>query len=55
MFGLNQTLRIRVAGLEDNFPWPYGPQSCLENKEGALASLEPLSGPRSANAIKTFT
>ena len=55
VFGLNQTLRIRVAGLEDNFPWPYGPQSCLENKEGALASLEPLSGPRSANAIKTFT
>ena len=55
VFGLNQTLRIRVAGLEDNFPWSYGPQSCLENKEGALASLEPLFGRRSANAIKPFT
>ena len=48
VFGLNQTLRIRVAGLEDNFSWPYGPQSCLKNKEGALASPEPLSSPRSA-------
>ena len=49
MFGLIQTLRIRVAGLEDNFSWPYVPQSCLKNKEGAL------SGPRSANAIKPLT
>ena len=48
-FGLIQTLRIRVAGLEDNFSWPYVPQSCLKNKEGAL------SGPRSANAIKPLT
>ena len=55
VFGLNQTLRIRVAGLEDNFSWPYGPQSCLKNKEGALASPESLSGPRSANAIKSFS
>ena len=54
-FGLNQTLRIRVAGLEDNFSWPYGPHSCLKNKQGALASPEPLSGLRSANAIKPFT
>ena len=53
--GLNQTLRIRVAGLEDNFSWPYGPHSCLKNKQGALASPEPLSGLRSANAIKPFT
>ena len=53
--GLNQTLRIRVAGLEDNFSWPYGPHLCLKNKEGALASPEPLSGLRSANAIKPFT
>ena len=43
------------GSLEDNFSWPNGPQSCLENKEGALASEEPLSGPRSANAIKPFT
>ena len=49
VFGLIQTLRIRVAGLEDNFSWPYVPQSCLKNKEGAL------SGPRSANAIKPLT
>ena len=55
VFGLNQTLRIRAAGLEDNFPWPYRPQSRLKNKEGALASPEPLSGPRSANAIKPLT
>ena len=54
-FGLIQTLRIRVAGLEDNFPWPYVPQSCLKNKERALASPEPLSGPRSANTIKPLT
>ena len=55
MCELNQTLRIRVTGLEDNFSSPYGPQSCLKNKKGALASPEPLSGPRSANAIKPFT
>ena len=55
MFGLNQTLRISVAGLEDNFSWPYVLQSCLNNKEGTLASPKPLSGPRSANAIKPFT
>ena len=55
VFGLNQTLRIRVAGLEDNFSWPYVPQSCLKNKEGALASPEFLSGPRSANGIKPLT
>ena len=55
VFGLNQTLRIRVAGLEDNFSSHHGPQSCLKNKEGALASPEPLSGPRSANAIKPLT
>ena len=55
VFSLNQTLRIRVADLEDNFSWPYGPQSCLKNKEGALSSPEPLSSPRSANAIKPFT
>ena len=55
VFGLNQTLRIRVAGLQDNFSLHYGPQSCLKNKEGALTSPEPLSGPRSANAIKPFT
>ena len=53
--GLNQTLRIRVAGLEDNFSWPYGPHSYLKNKQGALASPEPLFGLRSANAIKPFT
>ena len=53
--GLNQTLRIRIAGLEDNFSWPYGPHSCLKNKQGALASPEPLFGLRSANAIKPFT
>ena len=55
MFGLNQTIRIRVAGLQDNFSSHYGPQSSLKNKEGALTSPEPLSGPRSANAIKPFT
>ena len=42
VFGLNQTLRIRVAGLQDNFSSHYGPQSCLKNKEGALTSPEPL-------------
>ena len=55
VFGLNQTLRIRVAGLQDNFSSHYGPQSCLKNKEGALTSPEPLSEPRSAIAIKPFT
>ena len=55
VFGLNQTLRIRVAGLQDNFSSHYGPQSCLANKEGALTSPDPLSGPRSAIAIKPFT
>ena len=29
--------------------------TCLKNKEGALASPEPLFGPRSANAIKPLT
>ena len=48
-------VRIRVAGLENNFSWPYGPHLCLKNKEGTLASPEPLSGLRSANAIKPFT
>ena len=55
VFGLIQTLRIRVAGLEDNFSWPYVPHSCLKNKEGVLASPELLSGPRSANGIKPLT
>ena len=45
---LNQTLKIRVAGLKDNFSWLNGPQSCLKNKEAPQASPEPLSGPRSA-------
>ena len=52
---LKRALRIRVAGLEDNFSWSNGPQSYLKCKEGPLASPEPLSGPRSANAIKPFT
>ena len=52
---LNRALRIRVAGLQDNFSWSNGPQSYLKSKEGPLASPEPLSGPISANAIKPFT